>query len=143
MPRPRSRRVELPPPVRIALERVFGQGIDHVELVENSWYARLHAGMRATTRPNRILLNVSREEFLRDPELMLHEYFHVLRQWQPRRLSRTRYVLEAARRGYVANRFEVEAREFVARHRDTFRQLLKELHHERDDGRKGDGPVHT
>jgi hypothetical protein len=37
--------------------------------------------MCATTRPNRILLAVSGAEFIADPELLLHEYFHVLRQW--------------------------------------------------------------
>lgn len=129
MPRPRFRRYELPEPVRRALERVFGESVAHVRIVENSWYARVHAGMRATTRPSRILLNMSGSDFVRDPELVLHEYFHVLRQWQPRRLTRARYVLESARNGYSNNRFEVEANQFVAEHAPRFRQLLRELDH--------------
>lgn len=112
MPRPRP--FTLPAPVRRALERTFGEPVGHVVVVEHSRYARLHAGMRATTRPNRILLTGSGEDFVRHADLVLHEYFHVLRQWQPRRLTRTAYVLESVRRGYRANRFEVEADAFVA-----------------------------
>jgi hypothetical protein len=125
MPRPRSHAFQLPARVRRALERVFGEPVDHVQIVEHSRYARMHVGMRATTRPNRILLTMSGEEFVRHPELVLHEFFHVLRQWQPRRLTRTAYVLESARRGYRANRFEVEANAFVADNLDRFRRLLR------------------
>jgi hypothetical protein len=125
MPRPRSRPFELPARVRAALERVFGERVDHVLIVEHSRYARLHLGMRATTRPNRILLTTSGDEFVRHPDLVLHEYFHVLRQWQPRRLSRAAYVLESARRGYRENRFEVEANAFVAANVERFRRLLR------------------
>ncbi len=125
MPRPRSHVYRLPVRIRRALERVFGEPVEHVQIVENSRYARLHLGMRATTRPNRILLSMSGDEFVRHPELVLHEFFHVLRQWQPRRLTRTAYVLESARRGYRANRFEVEANAFVAEHLDRFRHLTR------------------
>jgi hypothetical protein len=125
MPRPRSHTFQLPARVRRALERVFGEPVDHVQIVEHSRYARMHVGMRATTRPNRILLTMSGEEFVRHPDLVLHEFFHVLRQWQPRRLTRTAYVLESARRGYRSNRFEVEANAFVADNLDRFRHLLR------------------
>jgi hypothetical protein len=125
MPRPRSRVFLLPARVRRALERVFDEPVDHVQIVEHSRYARMHLGMRATTRPNRILLTMSGDEFVRHPELVLHEFFHVLRQWQPRRLTRTAYVLESARRGYRENRFEVEANAFVADNLDRFRHLLR------------------
>ncbi len=123
---PRPRRFTLPARVRHALERTFGEPVDHVIVVEHSRYARLHAGMRATTRPNRILLTGSGEDFVRHADLVLHEYFHVLRQWQPRRLTRTAYVLESVRRGYRANRFEVEANAFVAANVARFVALLRE-----------------
>ena len=131
MPRPRARRYVLAEPVRRALERVFGEAVDHVEIVEHSRYARLHLGMRATTRPRRILLAGGGDEFARDPELVLHEYFHVLRQWQPRRLTRLRYLLESARRGYVGNAFEIEAREFARANAARFRRLLRSARDER------------
>lgn len=45
-------------------------------------------------------------------ELLLHESCHV-QQFQAVRAFPLRYVLESLRRGYSANRFEVEARNFV------------------------------
>jgi hypothetical protein len=115
----------LPAGERAALEALFGDAVDDVEIVERSWYAWLHFGARATTRRNRILLRGSIADFRADRALLLHEYFHVLRQWQPRRLTRTAYVLESARRGYRANRFEVEANAFVAEHLERFRHLTR------------------
>jgi hypothetical protein len=123
---PRPRRFTLPARVRRALETTFGEPVDHVIVVEHSRYAKLHAGMRATTRPNRILLTGSGEDFVRHADLVLHEYFHVLRQWQPRRLTRTAYVLESMRRGYRDNRFEVETNAFVAANVARFVALLRE-----------------
>jgi hypothetical protein len=124
MPRPRSRRYTLPPAVRRALERTFVERVDHVEIVAHSRWARLHRGCSATTRPNRILLACGGDDFVLRPELVLHEFFHVLRQWQPRRLTRVRYLRESARRGYRANRYEVEACAFVDAEIARFRRLL-------------------
>lgn len=120
------------PPVHIraALQEIFGERVDHVRIVENSLYARMHFGARATTRRNRILLRDSAAAFWRDPDLVLHEYFHVLRQWQPRRLTIWRYVAESSKRGYWLNRFEIEAREFAAAHRDRLRSLLARAWHQ-------------
>lgn len=112
-----------PPSVQHALQEIFGERIDHVKVIEYSLYARLHLGASATTRRNRILLRTSAAEFWADPELVLHEYFHVLRQWQPRRLTIWRYLLEWWRRGYWNNVYEVEARDFAARHCDRLHRL--------------------
>lgn len=109
-----GRRYTLPEPVEAALERVFIEPVAAVAVIEHSLYARAHPGMTATTRPRRILLAISGAEFVASPELLLHEYFHVLRQWGTGRLTRWRYVAESARRGYWDNRFEREAREFSA-----------------------------
>jgi hypothetical protein len=117
-------RCTAPVPVAAALEAIFEQPIGTVRVIENSWYARLHLGATATTRRNRILLSGCAADFWRDPELLLHEYFHVLRQWQPRRLTIWRYLLESARRGYWHNRYEVEARAFASQHRRRFELLL-------------------
>ena len=113
-----------PPQLRVALQEIFGEPIDHVRVIEHSLYARLHFGARATTRRNRILLRDSAAAFWRDPDLVLHEYFHVLRQWQPRRLTVWRYLVESLRRGYWLNRFEIEAREFAASKTLRLQQLL-------------------
>ena len=76
-----GRRYAIPLKTRVALERVFEAPVDGIIVIENSLYARAHLGMYATTRPNRILLANSGAEFAAAPELLLHEYFHVIRQW--------------------------------------------------------------
>lgn len=108
-----------------ALSEVFAEPVGHVRIIEHSLYARLHLGARATTRRARILLAGSAEDFWGDPELVLHEYFHVLRQWQPRRLTVLRYLLESLRNGYWLNRYEIEAREFAARNVKNYRRLIR------------------
>lgn len=120
-----GRRYRLPLPVVHALERVFEQPVGAVVVIEHSRYARAHRGMWATTRPNRILLAISGAQFIANPELLLHEYFHVLRQWGTGELTRWRYVLESLRCGYWANRFEREAREFTAAAQEQYRRHLK------------------
>jgi hypothetical protein len=104
----------MPERLRAALIELLGEGVDDVEVVERSWYAKLHVGARATTRRNRILLRGSADEFFADPALVLHEYFHVLRQWNTGRLSTPRYLREWLRRGYWHNRYEHQARRYVA-----------------------------
>ncbi len=66
----------------------------------------------------------SAEAFFGNPEIVLHEFFHVLRQWETRELSVMRYVIEWLRRGYWDNRYEIEAREFAADQLHRFRAML-------------------
>ncbi len=117
----------LPRALRTALVELLGEDARGVELIEHSWRVRWHPRALAATRPNRIYLRGSLEEFARDAELVLHEYFHVLEQWRPRRLTRWRYVWEWLRRGYRDNRFEVEAREFAEKNLGKFRLLVARL----------------
>jgi hypothetical protein len=119
-----GRAVPAPPAVRAALESVLGEGVDHVRVVEHSLLARLHSCDHATTRRRRIYLRGSAEDFFRNPALMLHEYCHVLKQWEPRRLTSWRYLLESLRRGYWNNRFEIEARAFAVAHRERLEATL-------------------
>jgi hypothetical protein len=119
-----GRRVAVPPNVQAALESVFGAGVADVRVIENSLFARLHLRATATTRRRRIYLRGSAIAFFNDPTLMLHEYCHVLKQWEPGLLTTARYVREWLRRGYWDNRFEIEAREFAADHLYRFRALL-------------------
>ena len=118
----RTREV-LPAAQRAALERLLGAPVDDVVLVEHSWYARLHHGARATTRRNRILLAGSARDFVADPALMLHEYYHVLRQWNRGRLTTWRYLVEWLRRGYFENRYERHARRFAASRLPAFQRM--------------------
>jgi hypothetical protein len=108
--------VVLPSSLRTALEGVFGEAVSQVRITENSLYARLHPHAIATTRRRRIYLRGSAKDFFDDPLLLLHEYYHVLKQWEPRELTIARYCLEWLRHGYYNSRFEVEARAFADRH---------------------------
>lgn len=114
----------MPAELRRALEQTFGDAVDEVILRERSLFARLHGSARATTRRNTIYLRGSLEEFFGDPELMLHEYFHVLRQWNRGRMTLWGYLAEWRRRGYWQNRYERQARRFVALRLGAFRQAL-------------------
>jgi hypothetical protein len=118
-----GRLAAIPDTVISALEQVLGERIGQVEVIEHSWFARLH-GAFATTRPQRIYLSGSAADFFTNPWFMLHEYCHVLRQWQTGSLTVPRYLLECLRRGYWNNRFEVEAREFADQNAPQLHLLL-------------------
>ena len=79
-----GRRVLMPEFVRIGLAKFFGDDVARVEVIEHSFFARLHWNALATTRRRRIYLRGSAEDFFNDPGLMMHEYFHVMKQWEPR-----------------------------------------------------------
>ena len=117
-----GRAVPLPSHLRTALEAVLGQDVSRVRIVEHSLYARLHPRAIATTRRRRIYLRGCAEDFFENPWLMLHEFCHVLEQWEPGDLTLRRYALEWLRRGYWNNRFEVEARAFADRHVHALRR---------------------
>jgi hypothetical protein len=116
----------MPAVMRATLVELLGEEVDDVEVIERSAYARLHFGARATTRRNRILLAGSAEEFFADPELVLHEYFHVLRQWNRGRMSIASYLAEWLRRGYFHNRFERQARRYARLQRPALEARLRE-----------------
>jgi hypothetical protein len=115
----------VPAEVLAALEHVLDGPAASVKVIENSLYARAHCGMTATTRRNVILLAGSGEEFLSYPELVLHEYFHVLRQWNTGDLTRRRYLMKFLRRGYFNNPFEIEARDFAAAASERYQTILQ------------------
>jgi len=111
--------------VRAALEAIFATRIDHVRVIEHSWFVRLHGRAIATTRRGRIYLRGSAQEFYTNPPLLLHEYCHVIHQWQPGTLTVARYLAEWLRRGYWNNRYEVEARAFAQAHAAALHTRLK------------------
>lgn len=120
----RRRVIPVPDEIEAPLAALFGEGVRRVRITEHSLFARLHAGAVATTRRGNIYLTGSAADFFANPSLMLHEYCHVLLQWEAGRLTSARYALEWLRRGYWDNRFEVEAREFAQSNLYRFRALL-------------------
>jgi Domain of unknown function (DUF4157) len=120
----RGREAAVPDAVSGALEQLLGERIGHVKVIEHSWFARLH-GAFATTRAHRIYLRGSAADFFGDARLLLHEYCHVVHQWQPGTLTLKSYLTECLRRGYWNNHFEVEARAFADRNIERLHTLLK------------------
>ena len=116
----------MPPAAVFALGHVFCESVAGVSVIEHSTYAHFHWGMAATTRPNRILLAGAGADFVQQPELVLHEYFHVVRQWRTGRLTRWRYLCAWGRCGYWGNPFEQEARDFAAHQLVHFQRLLED-----------------
>ena len=111
-----------------ALAAVFDtspEPVRAVRVTQHSVFALLHRA-RAVTRRNAIYLSGSGAVFAADPELILHEYFHVLRQWKTGELTIARYIAEWVRQGfcYERIRYEVEARAFAARNVGRYRSLL-------------------
>jgi hypothetical protein len=119
-----GRAVPLPAAERQTLAELLGPLVDEVRVIEYSWFARLHGRVIATTRQRCIYLSGSASEFFDDPNAVLHEYCHVLQQWETRRLSVWKYLLEWFRVGYWDNRFEIEAREFATDHLHRYCALL-------------------
>jgi hypothetical protein len=113
-----------PKDVQQALETLFGESVTSIRVIQYSIFVRFHWRAIATTRPNRIYLRGSGKEFFNDGPLLLHEYFHVIRQWGTGDMTIPRYLLECFRRGYWDNRFEVEAREFTDSEIFRYRALL-------------------
>lgn len=89
----------------------------NVRIKEQSWCARLAA--RKLRSPSVAMVlgrtihlwNISREEFLKRPSLVVHELVHV-RQFHRYGFFRfcALYLWESMRKGYYHNRFEIEAR---------------------------------
>ena len=114
----------MPHEVGAALEELFGAAARKVRVFEFSRLARLHGRAVATTRRRRIYLRGSADDFWANPTLVLHEYWHVLGQWETGSLTTARYLAECLRRGYWNNRFEVEARAFAAANTARLRERL-------------------
>ncbi|MEO6184774.1 MAG: hypothetical protein ABIP38_04040 [Steroidobacteraceae bacterium] len=110
----------MPMPLRELLLEVFGPGIEEVRLVEYSWINALHGWPLAVTRRQRIYLRYSAADFFADAELVVHEYHHVMKQWNTGRLTVLRYLCESVRHGYWNNPFEVEARDMASRHARSY-----------------------
>jgi hypothetical protein len=113
--RPRS--ACLPLPLENQLTEILGDGVGGVRIFEHSWFNRLHGSPLAVTRRGKIYLRGSAAEFFANTDLVLHEYFHVLRQWDNGRMTLLRYVLACLRKGYWNNPYEIEARRFAKRYR--------------------------
>lgn len=110
----------MPAPLRHCLGEIFGDAIDEVEVKVAIPMVAWHFGpgiLGATTRRRKIFINFPCEQFWNDPQLVLHEYYHVIQQWGRERMTIPGYLF----RFWIKER---EAREFAARHRHRLEQCL-------------------
>jgi hypothetical protein len=117
----------MPVALRELLLELFGSDIDRVKVVEYSWINALHGWPLAVTRRNRIYLRHGAAGFYADTGLVLHEYLHVMNQWNTGRMTVLRYLWQTLLHGYWNNPFEVEAREFAARHRPSYSRAQRKM----------------
>jgi hypothetical protein len=121
-----EKHVRLPDDWALTLGALFGSRAVGVEVRERVWWLLPMPWVAAITGPSRIWLRGRAEDFFADPEFVLHEYCHVINQWDTRQLSILRYLKEWWRVGYWRNIYEVEARSFAAREVGRCRVLLAE-----------------
>lgn len=119
--------VRLPDDWALTLGALFGdRAVRAVVVRERVWWLLPLPWVAAITGPSRIWLRGRAEDFFADPEFVLHEYCHVMNQWDTHQLSIFRYLREWWRVGYWRNRFEVEARAFAAHELGRCQRLLAE-----------------
>jgi RHS repeat-associated protein len=112
----------LDPTMEHCLTFMFGEPVSGVQTKAKP---RPNARWAATTRRDRIITYTGCDEFFGDPAIVLEEYYHVLRQWNRGRMTRTSWAIETARNGYENNRFEREAWDFVETNLRDFEDCLK------------------
>ncbi|ANB16288.1 RHS repeat-associated core domain-containing protein [Dokdonella koreensis] len=109
------------------LSKIFGESVSSVN-VRNKMFV---TNDFVTTRRNSIRLppTLSVSEFFADQGLVLHEYYHVLRQWNTGQLTRRGYLREVSRSGSWAdgNRFEDAAKAFSEDNLAAFKKCLEEM----------------
>ncbi len=117
---------EVSPCMKQCLEKFLYFNIDNIKVTGNSTFASLHGSETiATTRKNAIYLNISCDEFWKDEELVLHEYYHVMFQWNNGDMTLSDYVGESLKNGYWKNKYEVEARGFASAVLNDFKECIK------------------
>jgi RHS repeat-associated protein len=107
--------------VSVCLEEIFGERVDGVEILRRSGDTFI------TTRVNKIFLpqGFFCDDFQSSHFLLLHEYYHVLRQWNTGELTRLKYLIEAARHGIgYNNKYERVANDFARENEEAFRKCL-------------------
>jgi hypothetical protein len=112
------------------VRELVGNAIELPSPVTNTWPELAQLNYRRAGLPLRIggmllgqatvaAVTLGRTIFLApatrlDPELLLHEFRHV-QQFSKRKTFPLHYIWESLRRGYHANRYEVDARDYAAR----------------------------
>ncbi len=130
--KPISQEVEVPEEIKRAVSKAFESSfnrdklmdlnlnIDSVNVIENSRWANFVSGftelvtlgnyyIAATTQKDTIYLSVhtSAAMFFSDHELVLHEYYHVLMQWNNNRMNNFSYLVNSTKLENEASNFAI------------------------------------
>jgi len=122
---------QVPPQLQCCLEQIFGESVGGISVFANSLMSKLHNNYY-TTRRNTIYLPGNCSRFFNDEWLVLHEYYHVVDQWNTSRLTVRLYLLEAAIQKMMGkdphkdNRYEKEADAFANNHDQLLRRCLQQ-----------------
>ncbi|WP_226648297.1 Calx-beta domain-containing protein [Microbulbifer variabilis] len=106
----------------MAVEQLFGVDPVPIAVHEENWRATV-PGMYATTRVNSIYLSKTKEHFYQHSFVVLEEYYHVIRQWNTRRMTAASYLYESAKNGYEKNKYEIEAKGFARENLNRYQQI--------------------
>ncbi|MFT3789675.1 MAG: RHS repeat-associated core domain-containing protein [Rudaea sp.] len=107
------------------LEKIFGKPIGGID-VHNK---KVMSNDFITTRRNEIRLppDFPCDDFFNNPFLVLHEYYHVLEQWNTGELSVLKYAWEWSKHGSSdGNKYEDAANQFAREHLDELKKCLAE-----------------
>jgi hypothetical protein len=110
--RPSSREVAIPEDAKYGVEKTLeaklghAVNVDQIKVIENSKWANFVSGVKelisggsyivtATTQRDTIYLSshITADQFFADPELLLHEYYHVVNQWNNGSMSNFSYIV--------------------------------------------------
>lgn len=134
--RKRAREVAVPDEIKRAVESTLQDAfsnavnVDKIKVVENSKWADFLSGFTelltagrywvfATTQRDAIYLNsrITAGDFFGDPELLLHEYYHVIRQWNTGAMTNFNYATNPSK-------WEIPAEIFGQQYRGTYQNHL-------------------
>jgi RHS repeat-associated protein len=107
------------------LEKVFNEPIDNISVTIDEPFVHWHFGddengkpiRGATTRPGKIFINFPCDQFWAAPDLVLHEYYHVVQQWGHDGMSIPGYLLTYRKK-------EKDAWDFAKRNLEKFKNCL-------------------
>jgi len=108
------------PKMKGCLEKILEENIDNIEVHEDKLFVNLH-GIKsgAVTRPGKIYISMTCNDFFQNdwPDFILHEYFHVTKQWA-KGMSIPGYLLDHKKK-------EGDAQGFGEKHAERLKRCLK------------------
>lgn len=110
------------PCVKGCLDKIMGEDVKDVIVTSDPAMAFPYA----FTQVNTIVTRDSCSGFFGKPEIVIEEYFHVVRQWNTGRLSSFGYLRDNwTDGGYAKNRWEKEAKNFAAEKLKEFQKCIE------------------